>query len=68
MSKKDYCAFRPSNYLLYVSNGGSNYGLCEADCDSDADCDQSGPPLICFQRTGTTPVPGTSSLLPLKVL
>ena len=32
-------------------------GLCEGDCDSDADC-ASG--LSCFQRDGTTPVPGCS--------
>ena len=29
--------------------------LCEGDCDTDADC---GFGLRCFQRDGTTPVPG----------
>ena len=30
-------------------------GLCVGDCDTDADC---GFGLRCFQRDGTTPVPG----------
>ena len=30
-------------------------GLCEGDCDSDKDCERG---LSCFQRDGTTPVPG----------
>ena len=67
VSKRDYCAFRPPNYLFWVSNGGSGYGLCEGDCDDYADCDQSGPPLKCFQRTGTTQVPGTLYSFPLKL-
>ena len=49
---RDYCTYRKPTQLLFVSNGGSNYGLCEGDCDFNEDCDQSGPPLICAKRDG----------------
>ena len=57
VAKRDYCAYRPSDYLLYVGNdlGVGAYGLCEGDCDSDEDCIDD---LKCFQRSGTTPVEG----------
>ena len=31
------------------------FGLCEGECDTDNDCEGD---LICFQRSGLTPVPG----------
>lgn len=37
--------------------GQRAYGLCEGDCDVDLDC-RFG--LLCFQRNGTTVVPGCS--------
>ena len=54
--REDYCADRPANYLLYVGTdlGPSMLGLCEGQCNSDDDC--SGT-LVCFQRSGDTPVP-----------
>jgi hypothetical protein len=41
--------------LVYVGNGHVNLGKCEGDCDRDSDCQGD---LQCFQRSGTTPVPG----------
>ena len=55
--------------LIYVWNNGNYrdgysaasepYPLlaCRGDCDNDDECDGS---LICFQRSGYTPVPGCS--------
>ena len=47
-----------------LTDGGGSYctaqnpcSACNGDCDSDTDC---GPGLICFQRSGYTPVPGCS--------
>lgn len=44
----------------YLGNNGNPtavfpLGLCEADCDSDADCEAG---LICYQRNAGSPVPG----------
>jgi len=33
-----------------------SYGMCQGDCDTDADCANSN--LICYQRNGFAPVPG----------
>ena len=57
VAKRDYCAYRPPDYLFWVGNGlgAGAYGLCEGDCDSDEDCIDD---LKCFQRSGTTPVEG----------
>ena len=56
-SGKDYCCDRPPNYLFYIGNnlGPDAYGLCEGDCDIDADCQGI---LICEQRREFTEVPG----------
>lgn len=44
--------------LAMVSNGAGDLGLCEADCDSDAQCQEG---LICHVRdAGSTEVPGCS--------
>lgn len=55
--KRDYCAYRPPDYLLWRGNGlgAGAYGLCEGDCDKDSDCIGD---LKCFRRSGTTPVEG----------
>eukprot|EP00984_Skeletonema_dohrnii_P018883 scaffold8933_cov78-Skeletonema_dohrnii-CCMP3373.AAC.1 len=59
-SGTDYCALRLSTNTLFLKgNNGSpsaNFplGLCEGDCDSDAEC---GPGLVCMQRSGNEPVP-----------
>lgn len=63
LSSEDYCLSRPKpNYLIYkyddtVPQSSSNYplGLCQGDCDKDADCKEG---LLCFQRDGLTQVPG----------
>jgi len=49
--------------LAYVGNNGGPpqsfpLGNCQGDCDRDSEC-QDG--LVCFQRSGFTPVPGCSS-------
>ena len=58
--KRDYCAYRPPDYLLHVGNdlGVGAYGLCEGDCDKDSDCIGD---LKCFRRSCTTPVEGNYS-------
>jgi V8-like Glu-specific endopeptidase len=56
----DYCV-DPSNDVLHgdVVNPTYKLGLCEGDCDSDANC-SSG--LVCFQRNGYTAVPGCTGI------
>ncbi|KAL7450676.1 hypothetical protein ACHAWC_002556, partial [Mediolabrus comicus] len=60
-SGTDYCAERPTQNTVWLKgdNGrpAANFplGLCEGDCDSDADCQ---PGLICQQRSGTEAIPG----------
>jgi hypothetical protein len=60
-SSKDYCAVRETaNTLFLKGDNGSpaiNFplGECDGDCDNDAEC---AGDLICFQRSGTTSVPG----------
>ena len=49
--------------LVYVGNDGlpvEAFPLqqCQGDCDLDSDCGEG--PLLCFQRSGTEPVPGCS--------
>ena len=44
--------------LHFKGNTAWPYGPCEGDCDSDADC---LPGLSCFQRSGSTPVPGCAN-------
>lgn len=44
--------------LNFKGNTAWPYGPCEGDCDSDADC---LPGLTCFQRSGSTPVPGCAN-------
>jgi len=39
----------------FVGNGQNNLGLCQGDCDNDADCEGD---LECFQRDSNDPVPG----------
>ena len=52
----DYCTVRPSdNYLSYKGNDKTNLGLCEGDCDKDADCATG---FYCFKRHKFTSVPG----------
>jgi outer membrane biosynthesis protein TonB len=57
----DYCAERPTENTVWPKgNNGSPaisfpLGLCEGDCDSDAECQ---PGLICQQRSGTEAIPG----------
>ena len=40
-------------------NGGSNMPQCSGDCDEDTDCTAG---LRCFERSGTTTVPGCSGV------
>eukprot|EP00986_Skeletonema_menzelii_P005451 scaffold1984_cov144-Skeletonema_menzelii.AAC.4 len=60
-SGTDFCAYRATaNTAWLKGDNGSpaeNFplGLCEGDCDSDANC-QTG--LVCEQRTGDEPIPG----------
>lgn len=49
----DYCVL-PS-LMDHGDKAVQSLGLCQGDCDSDADCD---PGLVCFQRDDYTPVPG----------
>ena len=56
----DYCANRPQNWLIYLGRDvGANQtlGLCEGDCDNDAQCEGN---LICTETVGgvNQPVPG----------
>jgi hypothetical protein len=53
----DYCYAPPAPppTLDFLGWTETNLGKCQGDCDSDADC-KAG--LKCFQRDGTTPVPG----------
>eukprot|EP00985_Skeletonema_marinoi_P019741 scaffold11430_cov165-Skeletonema_marinoi.AAC.1 len=59
-SGADFCAVRATQNTVWLKgdNGSpsANFplGLCEGDCDSDANCQ---PGLICKQRTGTEPIP-----------
>merc|ERR1712147_374256 len=50
---------KPSNALKdFGANAHSRPGtlkLCQGDCDNDSHCDKG---LKCFQRSGTTAVPG----------
>ena len=63
-SGTDYC-IRPSSGggtscttpIRNRDNGGRNYGVCEGDCDSDADCQ---PGLRCVQLNSGNRVPGCS--------
>jgi hypothetical protein len=43
--------------LDYVTNGGDTLGVCQGDCDNDAQCEGN---LKCMQRNGNEPVPGCS--------
>jgi len=43
--------------LVSIDVSGTNLGECEGDCDNDGHC-QDG--FMCFQRSGTTAVPGCS--------
>ena len=38
VNKRDYCAYKTSNYLWYISNAAEpdSLGECEGDCDNDA--------------------------------
>jgi len=58
----NFCIERPSpTYLAFVynediiSDGIYPMGLCQGDCDEDADC---GEGLYCFERDGFEEVPG----------
>ena len=56
VDKRDYCAYKTSNYLWYIGNREDPgiLGECEGDCDNDSQCIGD---MICFERTGFTPVP-----------
>ena len=41
--------------LVYKGNGKTNLGLCEGDCDEDADCTTG---FYCFRRNRFKSVPG----------
>ena len=56
----DYCVRAQPKELHLMGNNGSPSSAfplqeCQGDCDNDNDCDTG---LECFQRDGTTPVPG----------
>lgn len=39
-------------------SSASPCGTCKGDCDHDGHCADGGVSLVCFDRSGTTPVPG----------
>ena len=63
--RRDYCAYRPDDYLFYLGDNragaegrsGSPYPLfgCEGDCDVNDDCIGK---LKCYLRSGHEEVPG----------
>jgi hypothetical protein len=51
----DYCIEQKMELRGDQGNPSHTLGLCEGDCDNDSNCADG---LVCFQRSGFTPVPG----------